>query len=281
MGKFRSFFELIKFEHTVFALPFAYLGMLLAKRSIPNFRVFFWITMAMVGARTAGMTLNRIIDRPMDSKNPRTKNRPSVTGEISSVVTWLAVVISFVLFFISTFNLNPLCFKASFVAIVFLSGYHYVKRFSFLCHFVLGIVLAMAPIGGWMAVTGHFSPEPVWLSLAVCFWVAGFDIIYSLQDMEFDRHYGLHSIPARFGALPALKSAAGCHAATVLFLLVFGWTAHLGIVYWAGIVVVGVLLGFEHSLVEKGNLTKIDAAFFTVNSWVGVLLLVFTFLEIL
>lgn len=273
------FFELIKFEHTVFALPFAYLGMLLATNGWPSFSIFFWVTCAMVSARTAGMTLNRIIDLNIDEKNPRTKKRALVTGDFPLWGAWMAVIIALTVFFLSAYMLNPLCFKWSPVAIILLSSYHYVKRFSFLCHFALGAVLALAPMGGWLAVTGVFSWPPLFLSLAVLFWVAGFDILYSLQDFDFDRTYGFHSIPVKFGQPMALKISGWCHLGTVGLLLLFGWVAGLGVIYWTGVVVTAALLKAEHSLMAGGDLSHINTAFFTVNGWIGILLFVFTFLE--
>ena len=180
LGKIKIFFNLIKFEHTVFALPFAYLGMLLAGSTWPRLSVFIWITVAMASARTAGMLLNRLIDKKIDAQNPRTQNRPIITGEFSPMAAAVSTAAALAVFFLSAFMLNSLCFKLSFAALFLLSTYHYVKRFSFLCHFTLGLVLAIAPMGGWIAVTGVFSWVPVLLALAVLFWVAGFDIIYSL-----------------------------------------------------------------------------------------------------
>ncbi len=276
----KIFFELIKFEHTLFALPFAYLGMLLAEREWPSFGVFFWVTVAMAAARTAGMTLNRIVDKDTDALNPRTSKRALVTGVFSVTAAWFAMAVALAVFFFAAAMLNPLCFKLSPLAVVPLLTYHYVKRFSWLCHFALGLVLATAPLGGWMAVTGSFSWVPVPLSLGVLFWVAGFDTLYSLQDMDFDKTHGLHSIPARFGQNQALRISRRCHIATVVFLAVFGWAAGLGVVYWFGVLVVSLLLIVEHSLIADGDLSKINTVFFTVNGWIGVLLLVFTFLEV-
>ena len=280
MRKLKLFFELIKFEHTVFALPFAYLGMLLAQKRIPSLRVFFWVTAAMVAARTAGMTLNRLIDLPIDRKNPRTSQRPTVTGEFPARWAWVSVAAALAVFFVSAGQLNPLCFKLAFVAIVLLCGYHYVKRFSWLCHFALGLVLAAAPLGGWMAVTGNASWVPALLSLAVLFWVAGFDIIYSLQDMDFDKAQGLHSIPVRFGASRALAISDYCHWATTAFLVLFGLGAQLGIVYWVGVVVTTTLLRIEQRIISDQDLSRIQTAFFTINGWIGILLLIFVFLDI-
>ena len=278
--KIKVFFELVKFEHTAFALPFAYLGMLLADKAWPSWGVFFWVTLAMVSARTTGMTLNRLVDLGIDGKNPRTQNRPLLTGEFPVWGAWVSAAVSLVIFFVSAWRLNPLCFRLSWVALALLSTYHFVKRFSFLCHFALGLVLASAPMGGWLAVTGSFSWIPVFLSLAVLFWVAGFDILYSLQDADFDRAHGLHSIPVRFGEPRALKLSGACHALAVVFLILFGWFHGLGVVYWAGVAVVAALLGFEHVLVADGDKSKINTAFFNINGWIGVLLLVFTVLEI-
>ena len=280
IAKIRLFFEMIKFEHTVFALPFAYLGMMMARKSWPSWTVFWWVTLAMVGARTAGMTLNRMIDRRIDARNPRTSRRPLVTAEVSMPVAAGLAAVSMTLFFFSAYELNPLCFRLSPIALIFLIGYHYVKRFSFLCHFTLGATLAIAPLGGWIAATGFFSWQALLLSFAVFFWVAGFDILYSLQDMDFDRKEGLHSIPSEFGMERALLVSKYCHAATVVFLVIFGFAMGLGILYWAGCLIVAGLLKFEHSLIGDGDLEKINTAFFTINGWIGIFLLIFSFLEI-
>ncbi len=280
LRKARTFLELVKFEHTAFALPFAYMGMILARRTWPGWATFFWVTAAMVGARTAGMALNRLIDARIDAMNPRTSSRPSVTGAFPEAWTRWAVAGALALLLVSAAALNPLCLKLSPLALVLLTGYHYVKRFSFLCHFALGLVLALAPLGGWFGVTGRLEWQPFILSAAVLSWVAGFDIFYSLQDADFDRTHGLHSVPVRFGAARALRISAACHVATVLFLAVFAPVAGLGILYGAGVAVTGALLWTEHRLISGGNLSRINAAFFTVNGWVGIILLIFTFLDI-
>lgn len=278
--KLKAFFEMIKVEHTVFALPFAYMGMVLAQKRWPGFIVFFWVTLAMASARTAGMTLNRIIDRQIDTKNPRTKNRVLVTGEFR--VSWAigAVCIGIGLLLLSSWQLNALCLKLSPVAFALLTGYHYAKRFTFLCHFILGAVLAVAPVGGWLAVTGVMAPAPFVLALAVLFWVAGFDILYSLQDMDFDRVSGLHSVPVKYGESKALLISKICHLVTVLWLILFGFAASLGPIYFTGVAVAAILLGVEHWLISEGGLSKINAAFFTVNGWIGILLFIFTLMEI-
>ena len=280
LSKLKTFFELIKFEHTVFALPFAYLGMLLACGGWPRFNVFFWVTLAMTSARTAGMLLNRLIDMKIDAENPRTKKRPILTGAFPPQWAIVATVAALTIFFLSAFMLNPLCFKLSFIALFLLSTYHYVKRFSFLCHFSLGLVLGMAPMGGWIAVTGHFSWIPCLLALSVLFWVVGFDIIYSLQDIEFDRGQNLHSIPVRFGQALALKLSAYCHLATAACLTLFGFVRHLGIIYGTGVLICAILLKIEHELLSEEDLSRINTSFFIINGWIGVILLVFTFLDV-
>ena len=280
MDKIRTFFELIKFEHTVFALPFAYMGLVLAARGWPGFRTFFFVTLAMASARTAGMTLNRLIDRNIDAQNPRTRNRPLPSGSFKTSWAWACAGVSAVLLVLSALALNPLCLKLSPVALACLTGYHYAKRFTAYCHWVLGAVLAIAPVGGWIAVAGSFAWQPVLLALAVLFWVAGFDILYSLQDVDFDRSAGLHSVPVRWGVTQALRVSAVCHAATVFFLILVGFFAGLGIVYAAGLLITAALLHIEHSLVSEGDLSRLNTAFFTINGWIGILLLVFTGLDV-
>lgn len=280
LNKLGKFFELIKFEHTVFALPFAYMGMIMARPGMPGWRTFAWTTLAMVGARTAGMTLNRIIDVKIDAQNPRTSSRPSVTGEFPLPWAWAVAALSLGLFFASAAMLNPLCLKLSPVALALLCSYHYVKRFSRYCHFALGLVLALAPMGGWIAQSGTFGWQPIFLALAVLFWVAGFDIIYSLQDVEFDRANKLHSFCVHYGAKRAVQMAAYCHVATVAFLALFGLVMGLGVVYYAGVAVTAALLKVEHFIVSEADAKNIQTAFFTINGWIGILLLIFTFLEI-
>ncbi len=276
----KTFFQLIKFEHTLFALPFAYLGMVMAEKRWPSWRVFFLVTIAMASARTAGIPLHRLIDRGIDARNPRTKNRALLTGEFKASWAWILAGLSALILVSSAWALNPLCFKLSPVALIFLTGYHYAKRFTWVCHWILGAVLAIAPIGGWLAVTGVVSWQVVPLALAVLFWVAGFDIVYSLQDADFDKASGLHSAPVRFGVSRALQISSGCHLVTLFCLVFFGLISGLGLVYGAGILVTALLLRFEHSLVADGDLTKLNAAFFIINGWIGVLLFVFTLLEV-
>lgn len=280
INRLRIFLEAVKFEHTLFALPFAYLGMMMARKSWPSWRVFFWVTLAMAGARTTAMLLNRIIDLSSDARNPRTCRRPTVTGELPMPAAWAGAGVAALLFFLSAFMLNPLCFKLAPAALVLLTGYSYVKRFSFLCHYVLGLVLSIAPVGGWVAVTGEFSWFPIFLSLAVLFWVAGFDIIYSLQDMDFDKENRLHSVPVSFGQARALQIAAAGHGLTIVFLALFGVWMGLEWLYWVGVALTAVLLKIEHGMLVEADPNKIQTAFFTINGWIGILLFIFTFLEI-
>jgi len=274
------FFRLIAFHHTVFALPFAYIGMILARHRWPSWGTFALVTVAMVGARTAGMSLNRLIDMKIDALNPRTQKRPILTGEFLPSWTWIATGVALAAFFLSAFLLNPLAFRLSPVVLVMLVGYSYVKRFSFLCHWTLGAVLGIAPVGGWIAVSGHFSWQPIVLWFAVLFWVAGFDIIYSLQDEEFDRRQGLHSVPVKFGKARALKISAACHWVTLACLVGLGAFDHLGLLYWIGLLVCAGLLKLEHLLVSDGELARVNVAFYNINGWIGVFLLIFTFLDV-
>lgn len=280
LRKIKTFFELVKFEHTAFALPFAYLGMVMARKSWPSWRVFFLVTLAMASARTAGMTLNRLIDRKIDSQNPRTRTRALVTGAFETSWAWGCAIVSAALLLLSAWALNPLCFKLSPVALIFLTGYHYAKRFTWSCHWIIGAVLSIAPMGGWIGVTGAFSWPATLLALAVLFWVAGFDILYSLQDADFDKASRLHSVPVRFGTKAALKISSACHVTTLVFLILFGLVLGLGAIYAVGVMITAALLRYEHSLVADGDLAKLNTAFFVINGWIGVLLFVFTCLEI-
>ncbi len=266
----RDFLSLVVFAHTVFALPFALLSAILAARGVPDGRTLLWILVAMVGARSAAMSFNRIVDRHVDAKNPRTARREIPAGVVSPVAAALFCAVSAALFVVAAAQLNRLCLYLSPIALAVVLGYSYAKRFTAAAHLVLGLSLAIAPVGAWVAVTGAFALPPVLLGLAVVFWVAGFDVIYSLQDEEFDRREGLRSIPARFGAPRALQIARLFHGATlVLFYAVFlavdgGW------LFGAAVVVAGAFLVRQHRLVSPTDLTRVDAAFFTANGWLSV-----------
>jgi len=264
---------MIKFEHTIFALPFAYLGMLLAGLCWPGWWTFVWITVAMAAARTAAMSLNRLIDREIDARNPRTANRPIQTGKISARTTAVGAIISIIILGLAAWFLNPVAFYLWPGALVFLVAYPYTKRFTWLSHFILGFTDGLAPMGAWVAVTGTFwraSDWPAWLLLAaVTLWIGGFHILYACQDVDFDRREKLHSIPARFGIAFALRLAQVCHLLTVALLAWVGLWFGLSWPYWVGLAVVAALFVWEHSLVKPDDLSKLDLAFFNINGYIS------------
>ncbi|MBN2389097.1 MAG: UbiA family prenyltransferase [Anaerolineae bacterium] len=276
MRKIRDFLELIKFEHTIFALPFAYVGMLLAADGWPTWRQFIWITVAMAAARTLAMAINRIADRALDARNPRTANRPLVTGRIALSTAWAGTTISGVVLSIAAWQLGPFPLILLPGALLFLVGYAFAKRFTWLSHFILGFTDGLAPVGAWVAVRGSLftvDDVPAWVLLGVVtLWIGGFDIIYACQDIEADRTAGLHAIPARFGAPAALEVSSLCHVVTITLLIVLGKTLVLSWPYWLGLAVVAGLLVYEHSLVRPGDLSRIDVAFFNINSYISVTL---------
>ena len=278
LARTRIFLEMIKFEHTVFALPFAYLGMLFAAGGWPGWWKFGWITVAMAAARTAGMSLNRLIDRHIDARNPRTANRPIQMGHISARSVAAGAVVSLVVLGLAAWQLNPVAFLLFPGALVFLVGYAYTKRFTWLSHFILGFTDGLAPAGAWVAITGTFwkpSDIPAWLLLAaLTVWIGGFDLIYACQDVDFDRREGLHSIPVRFGVAFALRLAQVCHALTVALLAAIGAWFGLGWLYWAGWTVIAALFIWEHSLVKPDDLSKVDLAFFNVNGYISLTIFV-------
>jgi 4-hydroxybenzoate polyprenyltransferase len=280
LNRIRIFFDLVKFEHTVFALPFAYLGMALAAGGWPGWSKFTWTTIAMVAARTLAMSANRLVDRELDARNPRTKNRPLPRGLISSQAVAVYAAVSLVVLIVAAWQLNPLCLQLLPGALVFLLGYHYTKRFTWLSHWVLGFTDGLAAVGAWAAVRGSiFTPAdlPAWLLLfAVTFWIAGFDLIYACQDIEIDRHEGLYSIPSRFGVATALTLARICHSLTVVLLIGVGLTTSLGWPYWIGIAAILAMLVYEHSLVSPNDLSKLDMAFFNMNGYISLTVLAAT-----
>ncbi len=276
MKPLRDFLELIKFEHTIFALPFAYLGMLLAAGGWPSWPQFFWITLAMAAARTLAMGFNRIADRAIDARNPRTHRRPLVTGAISARTAWGGTLIAAAILTLSAWMLGPLPFRLLPGAMLFLLGYSFTKRFTWLSHFILGFTDGLAPAGAWAAVRGSIftlDDLPAWLLTAiVTLWIGGFDLIYACQDIEHDRRDRLHAIPARFGPAFALRLSAICHVATVLLLAALGWFMRLAWPYWLGILVTAALLTWEHRLVKPDDFSKIDVAFFNINSYISLAL---------
>jgi 4-hydroxybenzoate polyprenyltransferase len=284
LSRTRTLLEMIKFEHTVFALPFAYLGMVLAAGGWPGGWKFAWITVAMAAARTAGMSLNRLIDRHLDARNPRTAGRPLQTGRISPGATALGAGLSLLVLAVAAWQLNLVTFLLWPGAMLFLVGYSYTKRFTWLSHFVLGFTDGLAPAGAWVAVTGSFwrwSDVPGWLLLAaLTFWIGGFDVIYACQDVDVDRRDGLHSIPARFGVAAALRVAQVCHVLTVALLAAVGLWFGLGWPFWLGLAVIAGLFLWEHSLVSPTDLSRLDLAFFNVNGYISLTVLVGTVLAV-
>lgn len=273
--------ELVKFAHSVFALPFALVSAIVAARGLPDGMTLVWIVTAMVGARSAAMAFNRIVDRVIDARNPRTATRALVTGRLSLVTAWAIVLLGSALLVFSAYMLNRLALYLSPVALLVVLGYSYSKRFTSLSHLWLGLALGIAPVGAWIAVTGEIGFVSLLIFAAVVFWTAGFDIIYSLQDEKFDRKTGLYSLPARIGAGPALWVSRVFHAAMVAFLVVAGVVAGVGVLFFCGVAVVFVALVMEQYIVRNGDLEKVNAAFFTANGLVSVVFLVFVLLEFL
>lgn len=281
--RLRIVLEMIKFEHTLFALPFALMGMMLAAAGWPEWRTVGWIVVAMVGARSAAMGFNRLADRRIDAVNPRTASRALPAGLVSPGFVALFVVASCLLLVFAAWRLNPLCLALSPLALAVLLGYSYTKRFTALSHLVLGLALAGAPIGAWIAVRGDVTSTPLVLAGAVLLWVAGFDVLYALQDTAFDRDRGLHSIPARLGELPALVLSAAMHAGTLALLawLPRVYPPGLGGLYWSGWVACLALTAWQHSIVRPGDLSRLNAAFFTANGALSVVLFVLTGADLL
>jgi 4-hydroxybenzoate polyprenyltransferase len=272
--------ENIKAPHTIFALPFAYTGMVLAARGLPSLPQFLWISLAMVSARTLAMSANRLIDAEIDARNARTCDRPLCRGDVSRRDVLLLIGVALLLYSLSAWQLNRLTLALSPLALLFLIGYSYTKRCTWASHWVLGVTDGAAAAGGWIAVQGHFEPSTWVLWLAVTMWIAGFDLIYACQDVDFDRREGLHSLPADFGIAPALRVARLCHLVTLAALLLLGMTMHLGPIYWLGWLGALGLLAYEHSLVSPTDLSRLDLAFFNVNGYISVLVFVATFFSL-
>jgi 4-hydroxybenzoate polyprenyltransferase len=272
---------MIKIEHTVFALPFAYLGMFLGSAGWPALGKFIWITLAMAGARTAAMSLNRVIDRHIDARNPRTAQRALPKGDLHHYEVYLYVLLSLLLLGFASYQLNKLAFALMPLAVFFLAFYSYTKRFTWLCHVFLGIAMGLAPLGAWIGVTGQWQLVSVLLGLGVVTWGGGFDIIYACQDVEFDRREGLYSIPAHFGVAKGLKISAGFHVISGILLMAVGLLAHLGILYYVGVLMAIYLLYRQHHLVRPDDLSQLEISFFNLNGYLSVLLFLFTALDCL
>jgi 4-hydroxybenzoate polyprenyltransferase len=273
---------MIKFEHTIFALPFALAAAALAARGhgISATRVL-GIIVAMAAARTAAMGFNRIADRHIDARNPRTSQRELPAGAVSLRAAWTLTLASAAAFVAAAALLGPLCLALSPVALVFLFGYSFTKRFTFLCHLFLGLAIASGPAGAWIAVRGDFGLAPGLLMIAVATWIAGFDVLYALADRDFDRGAGLHSIPAKFGISGALVISAALHAVTLAALVALASAGALGLPYWVGVGIVAVLLVYEHAIVRPTDLSRLNAAFFTLNGYVSVVFFVATLTDVL
>jgi 4-hydroxybenzoate polyprenyltransferase len=278
-NRVRTVLEMIKFEHSVFALPFALTGALLAARASshgwPTLRQLLWIIVAMVAARSAAMTVNRIVDLRYDKENPRTKSRALATGALSVSFAWIFTLVAVGVFTLAAWQLNPLALKLAPLAVAVLFFYSFTKRFTSWSHLFLGLALGISPAAAWIAITGSLDWRMTILCAAVALWTGGFDVLYACQDLEFDRQAGLFSVPKRFGIANALKIARMMHIAVVIL---FCWlAASFGLPWpaWAGIVVVATLLAYEHSLVKANDLSKLNAAFFTVNGYISILFLLF------
>ncbi len=271
MSKLKTLLEMIKFEHTVFALPFAYCGMVLGSGGLPKARVLFWITLAMVGARSFAMALNRLQDAAIDKKNPRTAGRALPAGLVTTPEALLFTAASLAAYFLAVSQLPGLCQKLWAVPLVPMAVYGLTKRFTWACHFILGLCLGLAPMGAWVAAADSLPPAGIWmLGIGVMLWTAGFDILYSCQDYEFDRREGLHSVPARFGIPAALRITKALHGLAVLFLAAAGFWFALGPLYFAGLALIACFLWYENSIVRPGDLSRMNAAFFTANGCVSI-----------
>jgi 4-hydroxybenzoate polyprenyltransferase len=280
LKRLRLTLDMIKFEHSVFALPFALTGALLAFREdgFNTARIWWkllWIVVAMVGARSAAMAFNRIVDAPSDGRNLRTKNRHIPAGLLSVGFCRVFTVVSSVVFLFAAWELNTLCFRLAPLALAIVFIYSYTKRFTHFSHVVLGFALGIAPAAAWIAVRGSLDPRILWLTAAVTCWTAGFDVIYSCQDYEFDCETGLFSLPRLCGIRGALMAARLLHLLMIVSLLMLVWQLHLGVLALAGVGAVMLLLVYEHGLVKANDLSRVNAAFFTMNGWVSILFFVF------
>ena len=281
LGRFRIYLEMIKFEHSVFALPFAYLGAFLSQTRVPDFVTIFWITLAMVGARSFAMALNRLIDIEIDRRNPRTSDRALPKGLLSVSNVFIFSLASMSIFLLAVYNLAPLCRYLWPIVVIPFVFYPYTKRFTWLSHFILGLCLGLAPVGAWIAVTNTVSMEPFMIGAAVLCWVAGFDIFYAIQDIAFDRQHGLHSIPARFGIKTSLILTKILHSTSILLLIWVGIRLNLGLFYFAGVLIAAVLLAYENSLIRPHDVSRLNVAFFTMNGIISVIVFCFVAIDVI
>ncbi|KQO17399.1 UbiA-like polyprenyltransferase [Paenibacillus sp. Leaf72] len=283
--KIRIILEMIKFEHTIFALPFAFMGAILGavvmEQRLPSWAEIGWVTLAMVGARSAAMCLNRLIDAAIDLRNPRTSNRAIPAGLLKSAEVLLFTIVSFVLLFIAAANLAPLAMKLLPIAVVLLVLYSYTKRFTWLCHVFLGLTIGLSPLGGWVAVTGGFNTAAWVFYVTIALWIAGFDIVYATQDYEFDRKEGLNSIPARFGVAKALWIARSFHIVTAVGFITLFILTNLSWVYLLGTLLAIVMLFYQHWLVRPNDLSRVQLSFFGMNGTLSVVLFLFAIVDLM
>ena len=277
----KTILEMIKFEHTIFALPFAIMSAFLAAETLPSWSKLGWILVAMVGARSCAMSFNRLADAEIDTQNPRTKRRAIPAGLLRKSEVWIFTILSSLLLVVAAHQLNPLAFKLSPVALATVMLYSYTKRFTSMSHLWLGFSLSIAPIGAWIAIKGQFDVLPLLLGLAVMLWTAGFDIIYACQDLDFDRRQGLYSIPAQFGIHAALWISTALHVITVIVLVVIWHVSPLGLIYLVGVGLVSAILIYEHAIVKPHDLSRVNLAFFTLNGAVSLILMFLTVADVL
>ncbi len=287
-GKLRLYADFVVLKHTVFAIPFAYLGAFLATRGVPDLRILFWVGLAFLGARSAAMALNNLVDKDIDTRNPRTQDRELPSGRIKLYEVWGIILVSYFLLFYSSYELNWLCLLLAPIIPMTSIIYPYLKRFTPISHFVLGLNLGYAPVGGWLAVRGTIDYPlgatelaMLLLLLAVTFWVAGFDMIYSLLDLDFDKKNKLYSVPSFFGVKNALMLSFLSHILMLVFLVALMYVLELGIIFKAGLAIIAVLIWYEHTLVRADNFMNIPVAFFNVNAAVSLSMLVFTVVDVL
>jgi len=282
--KIGVFLEMIKIEHTLFALPFAFMGAILGSvvvnSHLPSWAQIGWILMAMFGARSAAFGLNRMIDQVIDKKNPRTAGRAIPAGLLKNAEVIVFTIVSFILLFWAAYELSSLALKLLPIAVFMLVFYSYTKRFTWLCHLVLGLTLGLAPLGGWVAVTNSIDWVAVLLYVTVAFWTAGFDVIYAIQDMEFDKNEGLFSIPARFGIHKSLQIAKFFHVLTAIGFVVLFFTTDLSWWYFAGMVISYIILFYEHYILSPKDMSKLQTSFFTMNSVLSIAVFVFTLIDL-
>ncbi|WP_328378164.1 4-hydroxybenzoate octaprenyltransferase [Streptomyces sp. NBC_00440] len=283
-GRTKAFLRLVMIEHSVFALPFAYIAALTAMYRLDgniHWGRLLLVTVAMVGMRTFAMACNRIIDREIDARNPRTASRELVTGAVSVKSAWTGAGVAVVVFLVAAAALNPLCLALAPIAVIPMVVYPYGKRFTNFPHAILGLAQAIGPVGAWLAITGQWSWDAVILGLAVGIWIGGFDLIFGCQDVQADRADGVKSVPARFGIPAALYGARACHAVTTALLVWYGVATDAGAFFWAGLVIVAVAFVYEHNVVKPHDLSRLNRAFFSVNGFIGIALFVCALLDLL